>query len=128
MSDALAATADVPTPVAWAAACIALLVVEHVFSLATPPYGLHVPFFFHLSFAVLYAWLGIEVWNGSGWALIVLTVLLATQAIGRVFVWRAEDRSYAHVIKAILAAGFTVTVLALALLWTPDSARTYLFG
>lgn len=128
MSATLAATADVPTSVVWAAACIALLVVEHLFALATPPYGLHVPFFFHLSFAVLYAWLGIEVWNGSGWALIVLTVLLATQAVGRVFVWRAEKRSYAHVVKAILAAGFMVTGLALALLWIPDSARAYLFG
>jgi hypothetical protein len=105
-----------------------LLAVEHVFALVTPPYGPHVPFFFHLSFAVLYAWMGTEVWNGTGWALIVLTVLLATQAIGRVFVWRAEDRSYAVVVKAILAAGSAVTVVALALLWIPYSARTYLFG
>lgn len=128
MAQALAAAADVPTPVAWAVALIALLVVEHVFSLLTPPYGLHVPLFFHLTFAVLYTWLGVEVWNGTGWAAIVLTVLLTTQAIGRVFVWRAENRSYAAVVKTILATGFVVTAAALALLWIPHSARDYLFA
>lgn len=101
--------------------------VDLFFAPATPPYGLHVLFFFHLSIAALYSWLGVEVFGGSGWALIVLTVLLATQAIGRVFVWRAEDRPYAYAIKAILAAGFAVTVLTLALLWIPGSAGTYLF-
>jgi hypothetical protein len=126
MTMALAAAADVPPPVAWAVALIAVLVLEHVFSLATPPYGLHVPLFFHLTFAGLYAWLGVEIWNGAGWALIVLTVLLSTQAVGRVFVWRAEDRSYAAAVKAILAAGFAVTAVALALLWIPAPARTYL--
>ncbi|GIF76781.1 hypothetical protein [Asanoa siamensis] len=120
--------ADVPAPVVWAAACVALLVVEHVFALATPPYGLHVPFFFHSTFAVLYAWLGLMILDGTGWALVVLTVLLATQSVGRVFVWRAEDRSYAWAVKALLAAGFVVTAVALALLWIPDSARSYLVG
>lgn len=126
MFEALATTADVPTPVVWGVACIALLVVEHVYALVTPPYGLHVPFFFHLTFAGLYAWLAVEVFNGTGWALVVLTVLLGTQCVGRVFVWRAEDRGYAHVVKAILAAGFALTVAALALLWIPDSSRTHL--
>jgi hypothetical protein len=128
MTATLAAAADVPAPVACATACIALLVVEHVFALVTPPYGLHVPFLFHLMFAGLYVWLGMEVWNGTGWALIVLTILLATQTAGRVFVWRAEDRSYAAVVKAILAVGSAVTIGALALLWIPDSSRAYLFG
>ena len=61
MMEALAATADVPAPVVWAVVCVAVLVVEHVYALATPPYGLHVPLVFHLSFAGLYTWLGIEV-------------------------------------------------------------------
>jgi hypothetical protein len=120
-------TVDIPAPAAWAVACIALLVVEHVYALVTPPYGLHGPFFFHATFAGLYTWLGIAVWNGAGWALVVLTVLLLTQSIGRVFVWRAENRPYARVVKTILATGFAVTVLALALLWIPASTRAYLF-
>ncbi|GAA0726777.1 hypothetical protein Drose_12260 [Dactylosporangium roseum] len=120
--------ADVPVPVVWAVVCIALLVAEHIYALVTPPFGLHVPFFFHLTFAVLYGWLGIEVWNGAGWALITLTALLTTQAVGRVFVWRAEQRSYAVVVKTVLAAGFALTVVALALLWIPAPARAHLFG
>ena len=81
---------EVPPAVGWALVAIALLVLEHGYALATPPYGPHGPFFFHLSFAALYVWLGIEVWRGHGWAAVVFTVLVSTQAIGRVFVWRAE--------------------------------------
>lgn len=128
MFEALAAIADAPTVVKWAVAGIALLVVEHVIALVTPPYGLHVPFFFHLSFGGLYAWLGLEVGNGQGWAAITLTVLLTTQLIGRVLVWRAEDRSYAALVKALLATGASITVAVLALLWIPGSAGAYLFG
>ena len=128
MSEALAAVADTPAPVTWAVVCIAALVAEHVFALATPPYGLHGPFFFHLIFAGLYTWLGLEVWDGAGWALILLTVLLTTQTIGRIFVWRAETRSYAVLVKALLATGAVITLLALALLWIPGSARAYLLG
>ncbi|AYF26876.1 hypothetical protein CSH63_05305 [Micromonospora tulbaghiae] len=128
MLEMLAPTVDVPAPVLWAAVCIALLVIEHVFSLATPPYGLHVPFFFHLVSSGLYSWLGVQVWNGAGWASIVLTVLLGVQGVGRVFVWRAEDRAYAALVKTILAAGQAVTAVTLALLWIPESARQYLLG
>lgn len=112
----------------WAAVATALLVVEHIYALATPPFGLHVPFFFHLTFAGLYTWLGIEIWHGTGWAAIVLTVLLGTQSIGRIFVWRAEDRSNAATVKAILATGFAITLVVLALLWLPAASRNYLVG
>lgn len=122
------ASASPPAPVVLGAVCIGLLVVEHIYALVTPPYGLHGPFFFHLSFAVLYSGLGLAVLDGADWALITLTVLMTTQAIGRIFVWRAEDRSYAVVVKTILATGFAVTVAALALLWIPDAAHTYIFG
>ncbi|MCM0676892.1 hypothetical protein NCC78_19690 [Micromonospora phytophila] len=128
MFEAIQAVADAPTPVKWAVAGAAVLVIEHVIALATPPYGLHVPFFFHLSFGALYAWLGVEVGNGQGWAAITLSALLATQLIGRIFVWRAEDRSYAMLVKALLATGAAITVAVLALLWIPDSARAYLIG
>lgn len=80
MPQALATAAEVPVPVALAVVGVALLVVEHVYALVTPPYGLHVPFFFHLSFGASYAWLGVVVWNGGGWALVVLTVLLARRS------------------------------------------------
>jgi hypothetical protein len=127
MTESLAAITDAPTPIDWAVLGIALLVIEHISAIVAPPYGLHGPFFFHLIFAGLYAWLGIEVWNGAGWAAVVLTVLLATQMIGRIFVWRAENRSYAVLVKTLLAIGAAITVVALALLWIPDSARAYLF-
>jgi hypothetical protein len=54
---------------------------------------------------VLYAWLGVAVWKGAGWAAIVLTVQLTTQLVGRMFVWRAETPSYAALIKSLLAIG-----------------------
>jgi hypothetical protein len=125
--ETLAAITDAPTPVDWAVVGIALLVIEHIYALVTPPYGLHGAFFFHLIFVVLYAWLGVEVWTGAGWAAVVLTVLLVTQLVGRIFVWRAENRSYAALVKTLLAMGAAITLVVLALLWIPDSARAYLF-
>jgi hypothetical protein len=119
MIETLAAITDAPTAVDWAVLGIALLVIEHIYALVTPPYGLHGPFLFHLIFAGLYVWLGVEVWNGAGWAAIVLTVLLATQLVGRIFVWRAESRSYAALVKTLLAIGAGITLVVLALLWIP---------
>jgi hypothetical protein len=86
MTQGLADTTAVPMPIYWAVAGIIVLVVEHIFALVTPPYGLHVPLLFHLTFGSLYAWLAVMVHAGTGWALILLTALLATQSIGRVVV------------------------------------------
>jgi hypothetical protein len=65
---------------------------------------------------------------GKGWALILLTALLATQSIGRVPVYLAEDRRYARLLRGLLVAGFAVTLIAVGLLWLPPSSREYLFG
>ena len=82
MTQGLAASTAVPPQVNWAVACIIVLVAEHLFALATPPYGLGVAQLFHLTFGGLYAWLAAMVHAGKGWALILLTALLATQSIG----------------------------------------------
>jgi hypothetical protein len=92
MPQGLAVGTAVPPQVNWAVACIVVLVAEHLFALAAPPYGLGVPQLFHLSFGGLYAWLAVMVHAGKGWALILLTALLATQSIGRVPVYATEDR------------------------------------
>jgi hypothetical protein len=128
MMQGLAAGTAVPPQVNWAVACIAVLVAEHLFALATPPYGLGVPQLFHLSFGGLYAWLGVMVHAGKGWALILLTALLATQSIGRVPVYVAEDRRHARLLRGLLAAGLVVTLIAVGLLWLPPSSRAYFFG
>jgi hypothetical protein len=128
MMPGLAASTAVPPQVDWAVACIVVLVAEHLFALATPPYGLGVPQLFHLSFGGLYAWLAVMVHAGKGWALILLTALLATQSIGRVPVYLAEDRRYARLLRAGLVAGFAVTLIAVGLLWLPPSSREYFFG
>jgi hypothetical protein len=127
MTQGLADTTAVPMPVYRAVAGIIVLVVEHIFALATPPYGLHVPLLFHLTFGSLYAWLAVLVHAGTGWALILLTALLATQSIGRVVVYLAEDRRYARLLKALLVAGFVVTLITVLLLWLPQSSRDYFF-
>jgi hypothetical protein len=128
MTPGLAAGTAVPPQVNWAVACIVVLVAEHLFALATPPYGLGVPQLFHLTFGGLYAWLAGMVHAGKGWALILLTALLATQSIGRVPVYLAEDRRHARLLRALLVAGFVVTLIAVGLLWLPPSSRTYFFG
>jgi hypothetical protein len=128
MTQALAASTTVPPPVNWAVACILVLVAEHLFALATPPYGLGVPQLFHLSFGGLYAWLAAMVHAGKGWALILLTALLATQSIGRVPVYVTEDRRHARLLRGLLVAGFVVTLIAVLLLWLPPSSRAYFFG
>jgi hypothetical protein len=66
MPQGLAATTAAPPPVNWAVACIVVLVAEHIFALATPPYGLHVPLLFHLTFGGLYAWLAVMVTPARG--------------------------------------------------------------
>jgi hypothetical protein len=126
MPQAPAASTTAP-PVNWAVACILVLVAEHLFALATPPYGLGVPQLFHLTFGSLYAWLAATVHAGKGWALLLLTALLATQSIGRVPVYLAEDRRSARLLRALLVAGFAVTLVAMGLLWLPRSSREY-FG
>jgi hypothetical protein len=128
MTPGLAASTTVPPQINWAVACIIVLVAEHLFALATPPYGLGVPQLFHLSFGGLYAWLAAMVHAGKGWALILLTALLATQSIGRVPVYLAENRRYARLLRGLLAAGFVVTLIAVLLLWLPPSSREYFFG
>lgn len=128
MTQGLAASPAVPPPINWAVACIIVLVAEHIFALATPPYGLGVPQLFHLTFGGLYAWLAAMVHTGKGWALILLTALLATQSIGRVPVYVAEDRRYARLLRALLVAGFVVTLIVVLLLWLPQSSREYFFG
>jgi hypothetical protein len=50
MPQGLAVTTAVPPPVNWAVVCIVVLVAEHLVALATPPYGLHVPLLFQLTF------------------------------------------------------------------------------
>jgi hypothetical protein len=55
------------------------------------------------------------------------TALLATQSIGRVVVYLAEDRRYARLLKALLVAGFVVTLITVLLLWLPQSSRDYFF-
>jgi hypothetical protein len=127
MTQRLAGT-TAPSPVNWAVACIIVLVAEHLFALATPPYGLGVPQLFHLTFGGLYAWLAAMVHAGTGWALILLTALLATQSIGRVPVYLAEDRRYAWLLRALLVTGFAITLTGLLLLWLPQSSREYFFG
>ena len=128
MTQGLATSTTAPPQVNWAVACILVLVAEHLFALATPPYGLGVPQLFHLSFGGLYAWLAAMVHAGKGWALILLTALLATQSIGRVPVYLAEDRHYARLLRALLVAGFAITLIAVLLLWLPPSSRDYFFG
>jgi hypothetical protein len=128
MTPGLAASTAAPPLVNWAVACIIVLVAEHLFALATPPYGLGVSQLFHLSFGGLYAWLAMMVHAGRGWALVLLTALLATQSIGRVPVYLAEDRRYARLLRALLVAGFAVTLTAVGLLWLPPSSRDYFFG
>jgi hypothetical protein len=128
MPQGLAASTAVPPQINWAVACIIVLVAEHLFALATPPYGLGVPQLFHLSFGGLYAWLAAMVHAGKGWALILLTALLATQSIGRVPVYVTEDRRYARLLRGLLVAGFAVTLIAVLLLWLPPSSRAYFFG
>jgi hypothetical protein len=128
MPQGLTASTAVPPQINWAVACIIVLVAEHLFALATPPYGLGVPQLFHLSFGGLYAWLAAMVHAGKGWALILLTALLATQSIGRVPVYLAEDRRSARLLRALLVAGFVVTLIAVGLLWLPPSSRDYFFG
>ena len=128
MTQALATSTAAPPPVNWAVACIIVLVAEHLFALATPPYGLGVPQLFHLAFGGLYAWLATMVHAGTGWALVLLTALLATQSIGRVPVYLAEDRRSARLLRALLVAGFAVTLIAVGLLWLPRSSRDYFFG
>jgi hypothetical protein len=128
MPPGLAAGTAVPPQINWAVACIIVLLAEHLFALATPPYGLGVPQLFHLSFGGLYAWLAVMVHAGKGWALILLTALLATQSIGRVPVYLAENRRHARLLRALLVAGFVVTIIAVGLLWLPPSSRAYFFG
>jgi hypothetical protein len=128
MPQGLTAGTAVPPQVNWAVACIVVLVAEHLFALATPPYGLGVPQLFHLTFGGLYAWLAVMVHAGKGWALILLTALLAIQSIGRVPVYLAEDRRSARLLRALLVAGFVVTLIAVGLLWLPPSSRDYFFG
>lgn len=128
MPQGLAPSTTVPPQINWAVACIIVLVAEHLFALATPPYGLGVPQLFHLSFGGLYAWLAVMVHAGKGWALILLTALLATQSIGRVPVYVTEDRRYARLLRGLLVAGFAVTLIVVLLLWLPPSSRAYFFG
>jgi hypothetical protein len=87
-----------------------------------------VPLLFHLSFGGLYAWLAAMVHAGKGWALVLLTALLATQSIGRVPVYLAEDRRHARLLRALLVAGLVVTLIAVGLLWLPPYSRDYFFG
>jgi hypothetical protein len=90
-------------------------VIEHIYALVMPPYGLHGPFFFHLTFVVRYAWLGIAVWTGAGCcAAIVLTVLLVTQLVGRIFIWRAGRPQLRRTLKTLLAMGAVITLVVLA--------------
>jgi hypothetical protein len=58
----------------------------------------------------------------------VLTALLATQSIGRVPVYLAENRRYGRLLRALLVAGFAVTLIAVGLLRLPPSSRDYFFG
>ncbi|CAL9520171.1 hypothetical protein SUDANB95_03784 [Actinosynnema sp. ALI-1.44] len=77
---------------------------------------------YHPISAVLYAWLAARVLSGRNRARVVITVLLASQAVGRYFVFV----SYPEVeVRADLVSGWALSAVVLGVLWGAASARTY---
>ncbi len=80
--------------------------------------------FYHPISAVLYGWLAVVVYRGRNWGRIAITVLLASQFVGRYFVFMAYPTIEA---RAELVTGWVLSLAVLFLLWWPKPARVH-FG
>ncbi|MBF6327665.1 hypothetical protein [Nocardia transvalensis] len=114
-----------PVSVRVAAAGIAIHAVNHLVVPLIPPVGFNVGTVYHLISAPLYAAMIIPLLRGRNWARIVMTVLLGSQFAGRFVVWVLYPSSGVHL---ALVAGWTVSLIVLAALWLPRSARQHFRG
>ncbi|AFU06032.1 hypothetical protein [Nocardia brasiliensis] len=111
-----------PLTVRLAALGIGIHAVNHVLVLVFSPFSWHVGTVFHLISAPLYAALLLPVLRGRNWARITITVLLGGQFLGRFVVWVLFPTTGAHL---ALLAGWTLSLIVFALLWTPPSTRLH---
>ncbi|WP_338769464.1 hypothetical protein V7968_05665 [Nocardia vulneris] len=111
-----------PLTVRLAALGIGIHAVNHVLVLVFSPFSWHVGTVFHLISAPLYAALLLPVLRGHNWARITITVLLGGQFLGRFVVWVLFPTTGAHL---ALLAGWTLSLIIFALLWTPPSTRRH---
>ncbi|WP_280446203.1 hypothetical protein [Nocardia brasiliensis] len=109
-----------PLAVRLAALGIGIHAVNHVLVLVFSPFSWHVGTVFHLISAPLYAALLLPVLRGRNWARITITVLLGGQFLGRFVIWILFPTTGAHL---ALLAGWTLSLIIFALLWTPPSTR-----
>ncbi|MFI6211992.1 hypothetical protein ACIBCD_08340 [Nocardia brasiliensis] len=109
-----------PLTVRLAALGIGIHAVNHVLVLVFSPFSWHVGTVFHLISAPLYAALLLPVLRGRNWARITITVLLGGQFLGRFVIWILFPTTGAHL---ALLAGWTLSLIIFALLWTPPSTR-----
>jgi len=101
-----------------------ILVAEHAFALATPPYQPGVEHAFHLVFGLLYAWLALRL-PGERRHRILLTVLLGIQFAGRFVVFALIEEPW---IRASLIPGALITIVLVALLWKPRGSEAQRVG
>ncbi|WP_433577204.1 hypothetical protein [Nocardia brasiliensis] len=111
-----------PLTVRLAVLGIGIHAVNHVLVLVFSPFSWHVGTVFHLISAPLYAALLLPVLRGRNWARITITVLLGGQFLGRFVVWVLFPTTGAHL---ALLAGWTLSLIVFALLWTPPSTRRH---
>ncbi|WP_084530004.1 hypothetical protein [Nocardia crassostreae] len=111
-----------PSPVHIAAIGIAIHAINHLIVPLIPPIGWNVGTIYHLISAPIYAALIPPILNGRNWARITITVLLACQFAGRFVVWALFPETGAHL---ALIAGWTISIVVLALLWIPRSSRRH---
>ncbi|MEU0503564.1 hypothetical protein [Nocardia sp. NPDC005998] len=111
-----------PITVRIAALGIGIHAIDHIIVLLWPPFGWHVGTVFHLISGPVYAALILPVVRGRNWARITISFLLGGQFIGRFVVWMLFSSSGAH---TALLAGWTLSVIVLALLWIPAATRRH---
>ncbi|MBF6348555.1 MULTISPECIES: hypothetical protein [Nocardia] len=111
-----------PIPVRVAAAGTGIHAINHLIVPLIPPTSWHVGTVYHLISAPLYAALLVPLLRGRNWARVLVTVLLACQFGGRFVVWLLFPGTAVHL---ALLAGWTLSVVVLAALWVPRSARAY---
>ncbi|MFC9995428.1 hypothetical protein [Nocardia sp. NPDC127526] len=93
--------------------------------LLVPPVGWNPGTIYHLISAPLYAALILPLLGGRNWARITISILLGCQFAGRFVVWVMFPSSGVHV---ALLTGWAISLIVLAALWIPRSARDHFRG
>ncbi|GAB4585083.1 hypothetical protein [Nocardia sp. IFM 10818] len=111
-----------PLSVRVAAAGVGIHAINHLIVILVPPVSWNPGTIYHLISAPLYAALILPLLGGRNWARITISILLACQFAGRFVVWVMFPSIGVHY---ALLAGWAISLIVLAALWIPRSARDH---